>query len=25
VTENYFRINLGVTFLERWFMKLMVE
>ena len=25
ITENYVRINLGVTFLERWFMKLMVD
>jgi hypothetical protein len=25
VTENYIRINLGVTFMERWFMKLMVD
>ena len=25
ITENYFRINLGVTFMERWFMKLMVD
>jgi len=25
VTENYVRINIGVTFLERWFMKLMVD
>lgn len=23
--ENYLRINLGVTFMERWFMKLMVD
>ena len=23
--ENYIRINLGVTFMERWFMKLMVD
>lgn len=25
VTENYIRINIGVTFMERWFMKLMVD
>ena len=25
VTENYMRINVGITFLERWFMKLMVD
>ncbi|MBO4561652.1 MAG: hypothetical protein J5705_06775 [Bacteroidaceae bacterium] len=25
ITENYLGINIGVTFLERWFMKLMVE
>ena len=25
ITENYIRINLGVTFMERWFMKLMVD
>lgn len=25
ITENYLRINIGVTFLERWFMKLMVD
>ena len=25
IAENYFRINLGVTFMERWFMKLMVD
>ena len=25
ITENYLRINVGVTFLERWFMKLMVD
>lgn len=25
VTENYIRINLGITFMERWFMKLMVD
>lgn len=25
ITENYVRINIGVTFLERWFMKLMVD
>ena len=25
ITENYVRINIGVTFMERWFMKLMVD
>ena len=25
ISENCFRINVGVTFLERWFMKIMVE
>lgn len=25
ITENYLRINIGVTFMERWFMKLMVD
>lgn len=25
ITENYIRINVGVTFMERWFMKLMVD
>lgn len=25
ITENCFRINVGVTFLERWFMKILVE
>lgn len=25
ITENYIRINIGVTFMERWFMKLMVD
>lgn len=25
ITENYIRINLGVTFMERWFMKIMVD
>lgn len=25
ITENYLRINLGVTFMERWFMKIMVD
>lgn len=25
ITENCFRINVGLTFLERWFMKIMVE
>ena len=25
ITENYLGINIGVTFMERWFMKLMVE
>lgn len=25
VTENYFRINVGITFNERWFMKFKVE
>ena len=25
VTENYFRLNLSVTFMERWFMKIMVD
>lgn len=25
ITENYIRINLAVTFMERWFMKLMVD
>ena len=25
ITENYMRINVGITFLERWFMKLMVD
>ena len=25
VTENYFRLNLAVTFMERWFMKIMVD
>lgn len=25
IVENYFRINIGVTFLERWFMKWMVD
>ena len=25
ITENYLRINIGVTFMERWFMKLMVN
>lgn len=25
ITENYLGINIGVTFLERWFMKIMVE
>ena len=25
ITENYVRINIAVTFMERWFMKLMVD
>ena len=25
ITENYLRINIGVTFMERWFMKLMID
>ena len=25
ITENYLRINIGVTFMERWFMKIMVD
>ena len=25
ITENYIRLNLSVTFMERWFMKLMVD
>ena len=25
ITENYIRLNIGVTFMERWFMKLMVD
>jgi len=25
ITENYLRINVGITFMERWFMKLMVD
>ena len=25
ITENYLRVNIGVTFMERWFMKLMVD
>ena len=25
IAENYIRINIGVTFMERWFMKLMVD
>ena len=25
IAENYLRINIGITFMERWFMKLMVE
>ena len=25
ITENYLRINIAVTFMERWFMKLMVD
>lgn len=25
ISENYLRINIGITFMERWFMKLMVE
>ncbi len=25
ITENYIMINVGVTFMERWFMKLMVD
>ena len=25
ISENYIRINIGVTFMERWFMKLMVD
>lgn len=25
ITENYIRINIGVSFMERWFMKLMVD
>ena len=25
ITENYLRLNIAVTFMERWFMKLMVE
>lgn len=25
ITENYFRLNLAVTFMERWFMKIMVD
>ena len=25
ITEHYIRINVGVTFMERWFMKLMVD
>ena len=25
ITENYLRINIGVTFMEHWFMKLMVD
>ena len=25
ITENYLRINIGITFMERWFMKLMVD
>lgn len=25
ISENYLRINIGVTFMERWFMKLMVD
>lgn len=25
ITENYLKINVGVTFMERWFMKIMVD
>lgn len=25
ITENYLRINISVTFMERWFMKLMID
>lgn len=25
ITENYLMINIGVTFMERWFMKLMID
>ena len=25
ISENYIRINVGITFMERWFMKLMVD
>lgn len=25
ITENYIRINIGITFMERWFMKIMVD
>lgn len=25
ISENYLRINIGVTFMERWFMKLMID
>ena len=25
ITENYFRLNIGVTFMDRWFMKIQAD